>query len=197
MAIREGRIPESAFKVINISNSCRIVTVGADVNQIGIGVLYGTAISTAAMRISLRIYSQRRLFLDDAFLFIASAALTAAVPVLYKEIAPLYLIQGVASEGLNFVKVSQLHQSGTVTDAEVHLYQVLRFTYEALIWTAIFSVKFSFLALFHQIVDRIHGLVLHWKFVGVINIVAFAFCVFFSFLECPRTDYVASECGAN
>lgn len=145
------------------------------------------------MRISLRIHSQRRLFLDDAFLVIALAALTAAVPVLYKAIAQMYLIQGVASGGLNLVKVSQLQQSGTVTEAEVHLYQVLRFTHQTLIWTAIFSVKFSFLSFFHQIVDRIQGLVLYWKIVGMMNIVAFAFCVCFSFVECPRTDYVASK----
>lgn len=151
MTIREERIPKSAFKVIHIPISCRIVAVEADENQIGIGVLYGTAMSAAAMRISLRIHSQRRLFLDDAFLLIASVTLTAAVPILYNQITQVYLFQGLASGGLT---VSQLQQSETLTDAEVH-YQVLHSTYQTLIWAAIYSVKFSFLSFFLQIVDRI------------------------------------------
>lgn len=183
MADSEGRIPESAFKTIFIS--CRIVTVEADQNQTGVGILYGTAILAAAMRMTLRVHYHQRLFLDDVFLLIACAALTAAIPVLYKGIVSLYFIQEIACGGLSLVKVSQLQLSGIKTDAEVHSYQVLRFTHEALIWTAIFSVKFSFLSFFRQIVDRIQSLMLHWKVVGVMNIVACTFCVCFSFMECP------------
>lgn len=191
MANREERIPESAFKVIFIPNSCRIVAVGADEDQIRIGVLYGTAMSAAAMRISLRIRSQRRLFLDDAFLLIASVALTAAVPVLYNQIAQVYSFQGLASGGLI---VSQLQQSETLTEAGVH-YQVLHSTYQTLIWSAIYSVKFSFLSFFRQIVDRVQGLVLYWKVVGVISIVAFGPCICFPFVQCPPRDYVTSKSG--
>lgn len=189
MANREGKIPESAFKVNYIS--CRVVTDGADESQIGVGILYGIAILAASMRIALRIHSQRRLFLDDAFLLFACAALTAATPVLYRDIVPLYFVQELASEGLSPEKFSQ--SSGVNGEAEVQLYQVLHFTYEALVWTAIFSVKFSFLAFFRQIIDRIQSLVLYWKIVGVMNILACAFCVCFSFMECPQTEYEASK----
>lgn len=189
MANKEGKIPESSFKVIHISS--RIVTVEADQSQIGVGVLYTTAILAASMRTALRIHSQRRLFLDDAFLLLACAALTAAIPILYRAIAPLYFVQGLENGGPSSEKSSQ--SSGTNVDAEIHLYQVMHLTHEALVWTAIFSVKFSFLSFFRQIVDRIQSLVLYWKVVTVMNIMACAFCVGFSFMECPHIDYTASK----
>lgn len=145
----------------------------------------------ASMRTALRMHSQKRLNLDDAFLLFACAALTAATPVLYRTIAPLYFLQELASGDLNTTTLSQ--SSDINVDAQVHWYKLLHVTYEALIWTAIFSVKFSFLAFFRHIVDRIPSLMLHWKIVGVINIVACAFCVCLPFMTCPLTDYAASK----
>lgn len=189
MVNREGNIPESAFKVNRFS--CRVVTDEADQSQIGVGILYGIAILAASMRTALRIHSQRRLFLDDAFLLFACAALTAAIPLLYRNIALLYFVQELASGGLSPEKLSQL--SGVNAQAKIYLYQVLRFTHEALVWTAIFSVKFSFLTFLRHIIDRIQSLVLYWKIVGVMNILACVFCVCFSFMECPHTNYTASK----
>ncbi len=176
MADRGGTIPESAFKVIYISS--RIVTVDADQEQIWVGVLYGTAILAASMRTVFRIYSHRRLFLDDAFLLLACATLTAAISTLYIVISPLHLVQEPGNGG---------------SSSQIHLYQVLRLTHRALVWTAIFSVKFSFLYFFRQIVERIQSLMRHWKVVGMTNIVACAFCVCFSFTACPRTDSAAGK----
>lgn len=143
------------------------------------------------MRTALRLHSQRRLHLDDAFLLFACAALTAATPLLYRTIAPLYFLLELASESLSATNFSQSTESNVA--AEVHLYKLLHIAYEALIWTAIFSVKFSFLAFFRHIVDRIPNLLLHWKIVVVINIVACAFCVCFTFVACPLTGYTASK----
>ena len=143
------------------------------------------------MRTALRIHSQRRLCLDDAFLLIACAALTAAVPVLYRAIGPLYFLEELASGGLSATSSSQ--SAGTNLNAEVHRYKLLHTTCEALVWTAIFAVKFSCLSFFRHIVDRIPSLMLHWKVVSVMNIVACAICVSFSFITCPLAGYAASR----
>ena len=143
------------------------------------------------MRTALRIHFQRRLFLDDAFLLLACATLTAAIPVLYGTIGPLYFLLEHASGGPSATSPSQ--SAGTNLNAEVHRYKLLHITYEALVWTAIFAVKFSFLSFFRHIVDRIPSLMLHWKVVGVVNIVACAFCVCFSFITCPFTGYTAGR----
>lgn len=155
MADREGTIPQSAFKVIKISS--RVFTVDADQKQIWVGVLYGTAILAASMRTILRIYFYRRLVLDDAFLLFACVTLTAAFFILYIAIGPLYLVEELGNG---------------VPNPQIHLYQVLRLTHRALVWTAIFSVKLSFLSFFREIVDRVQSLMLHWKIVGMVNIVA-------------------------
>ncbi len=180
MADGGGTISESAFKVVKISS--RIVMVDADQKQIWVGVLYGTAILAASMRTVLRTYFHRRLSLDDAFLLFACATLTAAVPILYIAIGPMYLVQELGNGGPN---------------PQIHLYQVLRLTHRALVWTAIFSVKFSFLSFFRQIVDRVQSLTLHWKIVGMMNIVAYIIacvtCVCFSITACPRTDAAACK----
>ncbi len=172
----KGTIPESKFKVIEISS--RIATVDADQKQIWVGVLYGFAILAASMRTVLRIYFHRRLFLDDAFLFFACATLTAAIAILYIAIGPLYLVQELGNGG---------------SSSQIHFYQVLHVTHRALVWTAIFSVKFSFLCFFRQIVERVQSLMRHWKIVGMTNIVACAFCVCFSFTACPHTDSAACK----
>lgn len=158
----------------------------ANRSQIGIGILYGTAMIAASMRTVLQVHSQRRLYVDDAFLLLACVALTAAIAVLYRAIAPLYFAQGVTNLEINPVKWSQ--SSGISVNTEVRSYQVLHLTHEALVWTAIFSVKFSFLSFFRKIVDRIQSLVLYWKLVSAFNVVACVFCVCFSFMECPAVD---------
>ena len=182
MTNRECKIPESSFKVIHTTWRIIICSAETDQIQIGIGILYGTAILSASMRTALRMHSQRRLSLDDAFLLFA-----CATPVLYRTIAPLYFLEELASGSLESQSI------GTNVDAEVQRYKLLHVTYEALIWIAIFSVKFSFLAFFRHIVDRITNLLRHWKVVVVINIVACAFCVGFSFMTCPLTGYTASR----
>ena len=184
MANSADIISESAFKVIQ--SPLRMLTFNADKGQIWVGVLYGTAILAASMRITLRIHLHRRLFLDDAFLIAACAVLTAAIPVLYSVITPLYYVQGI-EEGIRLVQSSRIDAS-----AEIHLYATLHLIHEAHGWAVIFLVKFSFLSFFRQLVDRVRVLVLYWKVVCGMSVVACAFCVGFSFMECPRTDSAAS-----
>ena len=184
MAKSADKISESAFKVIQCP--LQMLTSNADKGQVWVGILYGTAILAVSMRITLRIHLHRRLFLDDIFLLFACAALTAAIPVLYNVIPPLYIVQGI-EEGIRLAQ-----SSGIDVSAEVHLYATLHLIHEALGWAVIFLVKFSFLSFFRQLVDRIRDLVLYWKVVCVMSVVACAFCVGFSFMGCPRTDSTAS-----
>ena len=134
------------------------------------------------MRTILRIYFHRRLFLDDAFLLFACATLTAALSILYIAIGPLYLVEELGNGG---------------PSPHIHMYQVLQLIHRALVWTAIFSVKFSFLSFFRQIVERVQSLMLHWKIVGMMNIVAYIVaCVIFecfSLPACPHTDSAACK----
>ena len=130
MANSADKISESAFKVIKCP--LRVLTFNADEGQIWAGFLYGTAILAASMRITLRIHLHRRIFLDDAFLLFACAALTAAIAVLYSVIPPLYFVQGM-EEGVRLAR-----SSGINVSAEFHLYATLHLIHEALGWAVIF-----------------------------------------------------------
>ena len=60
-------------------------------------------------------------------------------------------------------------------------------------WLVLFSVKFSFLSFFNQLVDRLSRLLLLWRVVIVINVIAFGCCFCYAFLECPYSNIAACE----
>ena len=88
MATSKEPIPLLAFQVrimFKVQLSVRV-----DQQQVATGFLYGTAIIAAAVRTVIRIRSQRRCLVDDAFLIFACLTLTGATAMLYSLLTDIY-----------------------------------------------------------------------------------------------------------
>lgn len=155
------------------------------------GVLFGSAIVTAIVRTGIRIKLRRRVYFDDAFLGVACLALTATTTMLYKELGIFYLAEDIVQD----------YVSGGMADlpADVNVaaiiprYQRTFYLHGTLSWIVIFSVKFTFLSLFHQLLDRLPRFLLYWKVIVVANVVALVYCICYAFLECPHSNLEARE----
>ena len=171
--------------------SYQVTAKDIDFCQIVMGVLFSSALVAAIVRTCIRIKLRRRLYLDDAFLGLACFALTAATTVLYEELETLYLAE-------DFM---QYYVSGDMADMPVDVkvatislkYQRTDFVHWMLSWIVIFSVKFTFLAFFYRLLDRLPRFLLYWKMVVVANVAALLYCISYAFLECPYSGLKASE----
>lgn len=168
-----------------------VTTEENDFCQVVMGVLFSFAIVAAIVRTAIRIRMRRRLYLDDAFLGLACFALTASTIVLYNDLGTRYLV----------AELVQYYLAGDMADlpADVNVaataqrYQRTQYVHGILSWIVIFSVKFTFLSFFHQLLDRLPRLLFYWKVVVVANAVALVYCICYGFLECPRSGLDVSE----
>lgn len=55
-------------------------------------------------------------------------------------------------------------------------------------WLAIVSVKFSFLALFKRLIDRLPRLIMYWRATVIFNLLVSAYGVSVYILACPYFD---------
>lgn len=153
-----------------------------DVKQTTTGLLFAVAIITASARTAIRIKFHRRLFADDAFLFIACLALTALFATVLYYTSTTYTATAILS--------GQLREGSTVSPASVDLgavvsgYRKVQYLRASLAWLTIFAVKFSFLCFFRPLTDRLPRLLLYWRVVVATNILAFVYCVACNFLGC-------------
>ena len=155
------------------------------------GLLFSFAIVAAIIRTGIRVKMRRRLYLDDGLLGLACLALTAATTVLYKELRILYLAEDIVQDYL-LGEMAGLPADVNVA-ATVPRYQRTDYLHGTLSWIVLFSVKFSFLSFFHQLLDRLPRFLLYWKVVVVANVIAFLYCICYAFLECPHSNLKARE----
>ena len=145
------------------------------------GALCGFVLVTAALRIVLRLQKKRRLYLSDAFLIFACAALGAGTGVLYSFCDNLYLDQAVALDPTAVViPIDFLDR--------VILSLKLLFTYVTVMWTVVFSVKASFLCFFRPLLKRLGRLNTWWTWVVVTTAIAYVFCTVEIYMVCPHFD---------
>ena len=77
--------------------------------------------------------------------------------------------------------------------ADILWFQRVEYTYISMVWLAILAVKFAFLAFFHHLVSRVRHLVIYWKVVTIVNVIAFVVCILTEFIECPYTSLQACK----
>ena len=155
------------------------------------GVLFSFAIVAPIIRTGIRVKMRRGLYLDDGLLGLACLALTAATTVLYNDLGILYLAEDIVQDYL----------SGDMADLPVDVnvaalvprYQRTDYLHGTLSWIVIFSVKFTFLSFFHQLLGRLPRFLFYWKVVVVANVVALMYCICYAFLECPHSNLKARE----
>lgn len=68
---------------------------------------------------------------------------------------------------------------------EVNDYHKMNTVALMLSWTAVASVKLSYLVLFRRLIDRLPGIVLYWRTVLVFNLAGIGFGLATYYLACP------------
>jgi hypothetical protein len=107
---------------------------------------------------------QKRLFADDGFLLLGVCCLSSAMGVLYTMFDKMYLAQALILKAFNEVNIPPDFIQQTF-DYHKMVWVVLFLT-----WTAIMSVKFSFLFLFRALISRIRPMMIYWWSVTIFNV---------------------------
>ncbi|KAL8681487.1 MAG: hypothetical protein Q9224_006848 [Gallowayella concinna] len=122
--------------------------------KVGIGILFGIAITLAIGRTYVRLAQTRKVTVDDGFFFFAVITLIAGTTTLYIDIPYLFF-----------------HSNGTfsgTTTITPEFFQLLlrslkiQSATDVLLSVTLFSVKFSFLFFFHGLLRRVQGLMTWW-----------------------------------
>lgn len=146
-----------------------------------VGALYGFSIIAAALHIALKLRNDRRLQTGDFFLFLACACLTISTALIYRLLSSGILI------GERFADPDVLLiESLPALVKSISLYQREDYAFLGLTWGSIFSVKFSFLFFFKQLINRLDRIMAFWKITMVITIISFLCCIISFLTVCPH-----------
>lgn len=180
-----GRIHEVAFKVCIIQTTLRDVPSNRR-HYVSVGVFFSIAAISVLLRTATRLWTRRRLYLDDVLLLWALICLSAATGIGYHILALNFLEEAIAVEPTVVVPISQLgNLMGSLAYTDAFL---------CLIWTCTFSVKFSFLALFRLLIKRVSKhLTRYFWFVVVYMVLTWMFLVVEPFILCPYQGLDQSE----
>lgn len=144
------------------------------------GVFFALSILSVVARVAIRLKTLRRLSLDDYLLFMAATALTVTTGLLLHSCDRIYLSAALQKDpALAFLISSEL-----LMDLLNHATQQFH-TFLILAWTAIFFVKFSFLAFFRQLIWKTRVQRYYWAVVGI-TIVSYLFFVAEPFILCSE-----------
>lgn len=105
------------------------------------------AVLAVAGRLAIRLYTRRRLFLDDVFVIFGLGCLCTATALSYRMTRTLPL--GEALRRYSDIVIPAEQNQSLLSDME---YAASVF---CLVWTTTFAVKFSFLVLFWQLLQRV------------------------------------------
>ena len=144
----------------------------------------------ALFRLILQRKIHRRLFLDDYFLIFACILLTASMFLGYTNVGTLYWSQELIYNPSRFAHLLEGHVD---IAAHINAYNRLYLSYPTLLWTAIFAVKFGYLAFFRRLIARVTPLVTYWRVVIGITIVSFPICIISNYVNCVKWGLEASK----
>ncbi|KAI0479831.1 hypothetical protein F4859DRAFT_529965 [Xylaria cf. heliscus] len=157
--------------------------------RVTIGVFFGIALLSVLARAAIRLRTQRRFALDDYLLFIAAAFLTGTTGLAYYICDAFYLATIISKDGpAAFFQLSP-HQGDQVLDNAL-----LENIFLVLAWTATFSVKFSFLAFFKQMIFRVDRIRYYYWSVVVFTVISYLFLVGEAFILCHEWRLESLKC---
>ncbi|KAJ5549202.1 hypothetical protein N7513_006436 [Penicillium frequentans] len=151
-------------------------------------IVFALACASFIARISLRLITRRRLYLDDGLLFFAFACLCGASGIMFKRLRVVYLEFAVLS-GLESAYSLAYEDMGNL---------VAQNTWEVawlvLCWTAIFAVKWCYFAFFYPLLRNMSTRFTWYYRVGIFLSVAcwITICVAEQLITCP---YLGAEAG--
>lgn len=159
-------------------------------SKVVIGVFFGLAIAAAISRVVIRLWLRMRLRLDDYLLLGSAACLIAATGLLYYGTSIIFLAAELTFHPTAAFKTG-VDPSKLLHD--VNLIPKINWAYLALSWTTIFLIKFGFLSLFRQLVDRVPPIYRFWKWTLVITALIGAFAICDGFIACPKQGLEAGK----
>lgn len=142
--------------------------------------MLGVCILAVAVRIIIRIKWRRQLFLDDYILLFALACLSGAAGLTFRLMRILFLTEVLETDH----PVDYVFTFQDILDFDVAMAVVSSLV--VLSWTATYAVKFSFLALFKQLISRLSKkiTIYFWIIVGF-TLLSWAYIVVEPFILCP------------
>lgn len=133
---------------------------------------------SVASRIVIRVYSRSRLYLDDYFVIIAILSLCAGTGLVYAFCQSIFVIQAVKGDPSIIIPPDQYNDLAQT-------YAILE-SFLCIMWTSIFAVKLSFLALFRILIRRVSKVITRYYWIVVTTtIVTWMFLVGEPFIICP------------
>ncbi|MCJ1321622.1 hypothetical protein MMC15_006967 [Xylographa vitiligo] len=142
------------------------------------GGLFGIAIVTAVLSTIVRIRLRNGLGLDDIFLLLACVFLIASTVLLFLASDALYF-----EEALTLDPESVTFSAGSFD--QLDWYQKVIYAYLDLSQTATYCVKFSFSCFFRLLIDRLRYMIVYWRVVVVVSVLAWAYAMCTAFIGCP------------
>ncbi|MCJ1427199.1 hypothetical protein MMC29_005102 [Sticta canariensis] len=142
--------------------------------------LFAISLLFVITRTVLRLHYQKRLFIDDAFLFFAVLCLCAAMVLLYVSLEMMYMAEAY---------IITPH-SADIAGLECQISRLHKITIAFIIltYTAICAVKFSFLFFLRILVRRIPRMLIFWRVVVVITCVVWVTGSIGAVVRCPYYD---------
>lgn len=130
-------------------------------------------------RYYIRLAIQKEFALDDAFLAFGTACLIAAMVILYINMDNMYF-----TEAMTYAPTRLSFQPQDLN--RVFEFRKLVTASLILTWIAMMAVKFSFLALFRRLIDRIPPLIKYWRVIVAFNIAVTAYGASVYVVACPH-----------
>lgn len=132
-------------------------------------------------RMITRIYTRRRLDLDDGFLLFALLCLSACTGLVYVSCQKIFVIEAI-----------QVDPTFNLPPDPYQVSFAMRWTlhsFTCIIWTTVFAVKFSFLALFRLLIRRLPKAITtyYWTTVGI-TVATWMFFLSEPFILCSYFD---------
>ena len=144
--------------------------------------------TSAIARTAIRAHNQQTRLLDDSLLLLACLACITATVLQSMGASTLYPMVMMDRSMAQFVPKEVISQ------AMIKL-QKYGYSFAIIIWISIFSVKFSYLAFFRQLIDRQRGLIMYWRIVLAVTFVAAVLNICGSFISCPEFGDNAYKCA--
>lgn len=125
-----------------------------------------------------QVYSRSRLYLDDYLVIIALLCLCAGTGLVYAFCQSIFVTQAVKGDPSIIIPPDEY-------DNLAHTFAILD-SFLCVMWTSIFAVKLTFLALFRLLIRRVSEIITRYYWIVVATtIVTWMFLVVEPFILCP------------
>ena len=132
-------------------------------------------------RYYIRIAIQKEFALDDAFLAFGMTCLIAAMVLLHINMDNMYF-----TETLIYAPMKLGGPPGPQDLNHVFEFRKLVTASLILTWVTMMAVKFSFLALFKRLIDRVHSMIRYWWVVAAFNLAVTGYGASVYIVPCPK-----------